>query len=308
MTEIGASLRDFIAEEDASLLARNDSVAGLRAWLSLAILAALAGAVVLTYALFTRTQRTVGSLYRSASELREQAAELERAVRDRTTELEQARSHAERELERVESLLQETNHRIGNSLATVSSLLGLQMSRTRSDEVRAALEAAQNRVQSIASGHRRLRLGADLETTQLDDFLHAAAEDMQNTFLDGRQVELVASVAPLIVQARDATTIGIIVGELVMNAAKHAFPGERSGRIELSLERGADDVVTLIVADDGEGYSTDGEERGLGTMIVRQLVAQFGGEARHESNTPAGTRVVITLPGLASKVPPVAAT
>ena len=87
-------------------------------------------------------------------------------MRERTLEAEEARRHAERERERVEALLQDTNHRIGNSLATVSSLLGLQLTRTKSDEVRKALEAAQSRVQAIASGHRRLRLGPDLRDHQ----------------------------------------------------------------------------------------------------------------------------------------------
>lgn len=70
-------------------------------------------------------------------------------MRERTAELEQERSIAERERKRVEVLLQDTNHRIGNSLATVSSLLGLQMRQTQDENARAALVAARDRVQTF---------------------------------------------------------------------------------------------------------------------------------------------------------------
>src|SRR5690606_7440274 len=80
--------------------------------------------------------------------------------------------------QRVEALLQDTNHRVGNSLATVSSLLALQVMRSRSDEVRDALEAARLRVHAIASAHRRLRLGDDLESASASEFLTAVIEDI----------------------------------------------------------------------------------------------------------------------------------
>ena len=181
MERIREQLGALIAEEDAKLIAQNTDVAMLRGWLIGAIVAALGGAAILTYALFTRTQREVRSLALVSSELQLQNVELERRVQERTAQVEEARAHAERERARVETLLQDTNHRIGNSLATVSSLLGLQVARTGSEEVRSALEAAQSRVQAIASGHRRLRLGADLETTNAAEFLAAVVEDLQST-------------------------------------------------------------------------------------------------------------------------------
>jgi two-component sensor histidine kinase len=304
MTGIRAALSDFVAHEDASLVERNADVASLRSWLIAMIVVALAGAGVLTYALLAQTQRAVQQLSRRASDLRSLASELESRVQERTAELEESRTHAERERARVEALLRDTNHRIGNSLATVSSLLGLQVTRTRSDEVRSALEAAQNRVQAIASAHRRLRLGDDLETTRLDEFIGAAAEDLQSTQLAGRKVTLAVEVEPLVVRARDATTIGIIVGELVINAIKHAFAEDGAGRIDLTLARGPEGGATLAVSDDGRGLSHDTkDERGLGAMIISQLARQFGGTPRYETGPAGGTRVVVPLPDLEVTTP-----
>jgi two-component sensor histidine kinase/CHASE3 domain sensor protein len=300
MDDIRRGLRSFIAEEDARLLQRNAGVETYRQWLVAAILAALAGAVSLAYALFNRTQRQVSVLSRTSQELQEQNEELEAHVRARTADAEEARAHAERERARVEALLQDTNHRIGNSLATVSSLLALQVQRSRSEQVREALEAAQRRVHAIASGHRRLRLGPDMESARADEFLEAVVEDIKGNQAKSETIRFVTDFEPLTINARDSTTIGIVVGELITNALKHAFPGDRSGTIWTSLRHEADGLLTLTVEDDGVGLagSTAHPEGGLGSMIIRQLARQFGGEQVQSAREGGGTRVCVTMPGL----------
>lgn len=300
METLRATIRTFIAEEDAKLIERNAEVETTRQLLVAAILAALGGAATLTYALFTRTQQQVTALARTQSALLSQNEELEEHVRVRTAEAEEARAHAERERARVEALLQDTNHRIGNSLATVSSLLGLQLTRSRSEEVRTALEAAQSRVHAIASAHRRLRLGDDLETTDASEFLEAVIDDMRKTLPTDRQLNFETEFDSLIINARDATTIGIVLGELLTNAVKHAFPDDRPGRIWARLKVTEDGIANLLVEDDGKGLPDDGSqlESGLGSMIVRQLARQFGGEPSFARRDGGGVIVSVALPSL----------
>jgi two-component sensor histidine kinase len=299
MQRIRDTLEILIAEEDAQLIDRNGRVDNSRRWLTATILLALAGVAVLAYSFFTRTQQQVTTLARTSSMLQSQNVELELRVKERTLELEEARAHAERERARVEALLQETNHRIGNSLATVSSLLGLQVTRSHSPEVRSALEAAQSRVHAIASGHRRLRLGDDLETTNVAEFLEAVIEDLQATQGEGRPVSFKTEIAPLVISARDATTLGIIAGELVINALKHAFPEGMAGQIWTRLKPDPSGGVILSVEDDGRGLPADASEGGLGVMIIRQLATQFGGDASSGPREGGGTSVSVRLPGLA---------
>lgn len=300
MEGLRTAIRRFLAEEDARLIERNAQVELTRQLLVAAILMALAGAATLTYALFTRTQQQVAELARNRNALLLQKEELEAHVRARTVEAEEARTHAERERARVEALLQDTNHRIGNSLATVSSLLGLQLSRTGSDEVRKALEAAQSRVHAIASAHRRLRLGDDLETTDAAEFLEAVTDDLRKTQPGDRRVAFETDFDSLIINARDATTIGIVLGELLTNAIKHGFPDDGTGRIWARLKLDDAHTANLIVEDDGRGLPPDFEQResGLGSMIIRQLAYQFGGEPSFGTREGGGTRVTVALPSL----------
>lgn len=292
------TLEQFIGEENGKLLDRNRQINQSRRWLVGAIIVALAGAVLLAYMLLSRTQRQFSALARSRQLLATENEVLEAHVAERTQALEEAREHAERERQRVEALLQDANHRIGNSLATVSSLLGLQLLRTKSDEVRVALEAARSRVHAVASAHRRLRLGDDLETASADEFLDAVLEDIASTASEADNIELVGQFDPIVVGARDATTVGILVGELVTNAIKHAFPAGRGGTVTVALKRDDTGVPRLSVADNGVGIAGDPGEGGLGSVIVRQLANQLGGEPRYERRDGGGLSVSLSLPGI----------
>ena len=300
MDQLRDTVQRFVAHEDARLVERNAAMERDRQLLVIAILVALAGAAILTYLLLTRTQRQVSSLARASTALQSQNEELEEHVRRRTAEAEEARAHAERERARVEALLQDTNHRIGNSLATVSSLLGLQVARSRSPEVKAALEAAQSRVHAISSGHRRLRLGADHDTTNAAEFLESVLEDLRAPDPAAAGPVFHTELEPLVIKARDATTIGIVLGELVTNALKHAFPDGRAGRIWVRLLRDDAGAARLEVEDDGIGLAAEpsGPESGLGAMIIRQLANQFGGTAVYGQRPGGGTVVTIALPEL----------
>ena len=307
MDEVRLTLEQFVGEENQRLLDRNRGIDLSRRLLVGTIVAALAGAVILAYALFTRTQQEVNALARNRKLLLSENETLEAHVRDRTQALEEARAHAERERRRVEALLQDTNHRVGNSLATVSSLLGLQLLRSTSEEVQQALEAARSRVHAIASSHRRLRLGDDLETAIADDFLEAVLEDLATTVTSTKAVTLVGEIDPIVIGARDATTIGILVGELVTNALKHAFPQERGGKVTVRLRCDANGVPVLSVIDNGVGIGPELQpgEGGLGSVIVKQLATQFGGVPEYVRAAEGGLIVIVPLPGIANATPAV---
>ncbi|MDB5613160.1 MAG: Two-component sensor histidine kinase, contains HisKA and HATPase domain, partial [Devosia sp.] len=258
-----------------------------------AIITALASAVTLAYVLLARTQKKLGTLVRENEKL-------EAHVMERTQALDEARIHAEQERQRAEALLQDASHRIGNSLATVSSLLGLQLLRTKSEEVRAALESARSRVHAIASAHRRLRLGHDLGIASADEFLEAVLEDIAKTASDSKAITITGEFDPIVVGARDATTIGILAAELVTNALKHGFPDGRVGTIAVSLKPGTNGVPVLMVMDDGigppEGQSLG--EGGLGSVIIAQLANQFGGAPHYERRPAGGLSVSVPMPSI----------
>lgn len=302
MSEVTQTLAAFVAEEDDKLDQRNEAIRQTRSLSAIAMIAAMLASIVLAYSLLARTQRQVSLLALEQRGLKSQNELLESEVAERTKVIEEAKALAEKERERVETLLQDMNHRIGNSLATVSSLLALQSMRSNSGKVKTALEAARQRVHAIASAHRRLRLGDDLETTSANEFLDAVIEDIAATQTDGGRIRISAEIEPIEVGARDATTLGILVGELITNALKHAFPDRKSGTITVKLYADDDGVAVLDVQDDGAGLENEASDEGLGSVIVKQLSNQFGGEPQYLQRDVGGLIVRIAMPELGKLV------
>ena len=301
MDQLSETVSQFITAEEQELDERNAHIHQMRYWLTATSIVALASAVMLGFLLFSRVQRAARVLFEGQSALLSEKELLEQRVKERTAELEKERAIAERERQRVEILLQDSNHRIGNSLATVSSLLGLQLRQTRSEEARAALSAARDRVQTVSTAHRRLRLGEDMESTRIDEFLETVIEDIRNAIGEDRKINFQTDFEPLDLKARDVTTVGIILGELITNAVKHAFKGRREGQIAVSFKYDDAGIPALIVEDNGIGWERDDTENakeptGLGTLVVEQLCMQFGEKPVYEiSESGSGTRVIVRL-------------
>ncbi|MGV3650092.1 MAG: sensor histidine kinase, partial [Devosia sp.] len=124
-------------------------------------------------------------------------------------------------------------------------------------------------------------------------------EDIKGNQAKAGQVSFERAFDPLTINARDATTLGIMVGELITNALKHAFPGDRQGTIRIGMTRDAEGVVVLSVADDGVGLPAEPHpENGLGSLIVKQLARQFGGEPHIAAGPDGGAEVRVVLPEL----------
>ena len=98
-------------------------------------------------------------------------------------------------------------------------------------------------------------------------------------------------LAPILMQADRAVTLGLILTELVINATKYAYGGE-TGPIGISLEQ-VRNRLRLIVADQGGGKS--GGRVGFGSRMLSAIVDRIGGHMEETGNDP-GLRVMVTAP------------
>ncbi|WP_336278474.1 sensor histidine kinase [Bartonella sp. CB175] len=295
-------MTSFINGDDVVRQKQREDIALMRAALTLAAIISVVSTFISAYFVINRFHRDVRSLKMYQLLLHSENAALEARVKERTQELERARNHAEKERQRVEMLLQDASHRIGNSLGTVSSLLGLQLNRSTNEEVRSVLGAARDRIQTISAAHRRLRLGDDMETTSLAEFLSLVVHDVELAvpFELRENIAIHTSFKDCRLSSRDATTLGIILGELLTNSLKHAFPDQRSGNIYISFGSQKNGQMMLVVEDDGVGISSQSANKktGLGRLVIEQLCMQFGEKPLFETSALGGTKVMIPLPKL----------
>ncbi|WP_455478020.1 sensor histidine kinase [Bartonella sp. B10] len=295
-------MTNFINGDDVVRQGQREDIALMRAALTLAALVSVVSTFISAYFIINRFYRDVRALKLYQLLLHSENTALEARVKERTKELEKARNHAEKERQRVEMLLQDASHRIGNSLGTVSSLLGLQLNRSKNEEVRSVLGAARDRIQTISTAHRRLRLSDDVETTLLAEFLSSVVHDVELAvpFELRENITIHTSFKESRLSSRDATTLGIILGELLTNSLKHAFPDKRRGNIYIVCDYRENGQMVLIVEDDGIGISEQNldQKTGLGRLIIEQLCMQFGEKSLFETSAFGGTKVTIPLPNI----------
>lgn len=191
-----------------------------------------------------------------------------------------------------EVLLREVNHRVGNSLQIIASLLHLQANSTTQEDVKAALTNAMGRVAAVAQVHRRLYTTHDLKSVLLNQYLDALLEDLRRSAEGERMSRLTLKAEPVEIDPDRAVAIGIIVNELVMNAVKYAYP-DGAGPIHVDLHAEDEDLV-LSIADDGVGVNVkvDPRSTGMGQRIVTAMASKLGASVERDPSH-RGTRIVL---------------
>jgi PAS domain S-box-containing protein len=235
---------------------------------------------------FFGSQHDVSAKKRLERDLQDANARLEREVERRTRDLQEA-------LKAKEILLHEVDHRVKNNLQLVGSLLAVQARRIPDPTVRDSLQRAVERVTALSAVHRRLYEAAALDRFDLAAFARQLAEDLAAASGRG-DVALELDLDPLEVRSVKAAPLGLILNELLVNALRHAFPGERGGTIRVAL-RHADGRFSLTVEDDGVGCRTLPPQGGFGSTLVRSLARQLGAELAWQAAEP-GIRARLALP------------
>jgi len=223
-------------------------------------------------------------------------AEMERARAEAEAEIHASRDRFAALAAEREVLLREVNHRVGNSLQIIASLLHLQASTSPQEEVKAALTNAMGRVAAVAQVHRRLYTSHDLKSVLLNQYLDALLEDLRRSAEGNKMSRLTLQAETIEIDPDRAVAIGIIVNELVMNAVKYAYP-DGAGPIHVDL-RASGDEIALSIADKGVGLDTkqsDPRSTGMGQRIVTAMAAKLEASVERDPLHP-GTRIVVRFP------------
>lgn len=199
-------------------------------------------------------------------------------------------------LKEKELLLGEIHHRVKNNLQIVHSLLDMQAGLTQDPSAAGALRDSQNRIQSMALIHQTLYQSRDFAEVEFGQFLETLMGHLQGSY--GRNDLRLDSRADSVRLPIDrAIPCGLIVNELVTNALKHAFPGQRRGTVTVELHRLPGNRVEVAVSDDGIGIpdSVDlSTLSSLGMQLVQVLTDQLKAELHVQRRGP--TRVAVVFP------------
>ena len=161
--------------------------------------------------------------------------------------LEQAQSDAE--LRKV--LLSELNHRVKNNLATISSLLYIELTRPTQDK-NAFIQSCQRRVDSLSELHAILseRISERVNVNTL--IRRVAAATISGSPPPHPLVHVDLPEDGPTITADMASGLAMATSELIANALRHALPKTENPRLRISMHC-HDSLCTLEIADNGPG-------------------------------------------------------
>ncbi|WP_066798720.1 sensor histidine kinase [Sphingomonas soli] len=208
-----------------------------------------------------------------------------------------AADERDREVAERDLFLEEFDHRVKNNFTLVASLLDMQRRRAGEGETAEALGAALSRVESIARAHRHLYRGGSAAPGSVDiaAYLQELCSALADALFLRDAITLDCHSDHATIPRDRAVSIGLVVNELVTNAAKHAFPGRDEGHISVRFEK-AESGWRLTVSDNGAGMSTAAKRKradgGLGQRLIDAFARQAQGTVSVGS-TPSGTTVTV---------------
>jgi two-component sensor histidine kinase len=196
------------------------------------------------------------------------------------------RLSARKAIDQAQLMAREIDHRVTNSLQFVSSLLRMQSTEKEISDPAGHLKAAATRVAAVARVHRHFSVEERQEVSCVL-FLRRLCEDLSGIL--ERPIHVTGDDGS--VPAASIQPIGLIVNELVTNAAKHG-----DGKISVSFSvQGTN--CQICVSDEGDGLPVDFQldnQPGLGMKVVSALTRQLGGRVKASGN-PDGKGSCFTI-------------
>jgi two-component system, sensor histidine kinase PdtaS len=211
------------------------------------------------------------------------------------TELKRAEEAIRQKLEENELLLREVHHRVKNNIASIGSLLSLQLQDAEGKAAGTVLKDALGRVESMKVLYEKLLSGKDYVDIPAKEYVMELVDTIVELFPDGSAIRIECSIDDALMNTKELFPLGLIINELLTNAMKYAFTGRQQGKISLAL-RINNGTRILALEDNGKGLPGDFSVEasgGFGLSLVSMLSEQLGGRFSLSGKAGAGTRCVL---------------
>ena len=219
----------------------------------------------------------------------------QRELSKKNLQLEEQVTEADRLLAENQTLLGEIDHRVKNSFSLIAGILRLQARGTDDGSVRDALQAATNRIETLAKVHEQLHLDASAGTIRARPYLHSLLQGLAGSVASTLKLGHVA-IADVELVSSEAVGLGLMVAELVGNALKH---GTRDDVCKIDLELTCDDLSNrqrLVLRDYGcglpDGFDSS-QSKGLGMRVCRIYAQQLNGSFSFDNHGKGGAQFTL---------------
>lgn len=201
-------------------------------------------------------------------------------------------SQLREEKKQVESLQKELQHRVRNNLSIILGLLDVSKSNSSNGFDVKELE---NRIKSISYVHEELFSTSDHTNVKIQPILETVCSNIIKSY--GYQNETQTLIeAPLIIPAKLATPIILIITELVTNSVKHGKKAGETLELNIMAEMTEHSTIKFDIIDNGRGLPDKYEaslDKSFGLRMVKGLMKQLKGKITFENNHGLHIKLVI---------------
>jgi len=173
-------------------------------------------------------------------------------------------------------LLKEVHHRVKNNMQIVSSLIRMQ------ERVHTSPDETIRRVQAMALVHDLIYSHGEFASVNLGAYTRRLGDTLAGTAAGKSRIAFTYDLDHVAASLDRAMPFALILSEVVTNAMRHAFPGEK-GHIAIALAR-VDGRAVLRVADDGSGFDPHQQTDGFGLKLIHSLAVQLDAQVRFEAD------------------------
>jgi two-component sensor histidine kinase len=175
-------------------------------------------------------------------------------------------------------LLRELQQRVDKGIASAIDLVSAAVIRADGAEAKAALSDVVELLHGHAQLHRALAMPRSEALNDAATYIRKLGCAMRQSLLDRMGIRLAFVTESLPLQAERCGRLGLIVHDLIANAAKHAYFDARSGEIKVKLTR-IGSVANCVVLDNGSRSAPIALGREL--RISNDLAKGLGGRIEH---------------------------
>ena len=189
-------------------------------------------------------------------------------------------------------MLREFHHRVANTLAVFSASLRRDFSSFDDPRLRATLARHEQQLANFGALFHFLAVGARQDAISSETYFRPFIEILAKSILAPIGARCEVFIADDLISAAMCERMALIITELVMNAAKHAFHNRPGGSVNISIRK----VMAAwhcAVSDDGIGAMH--RQKGLGSTILDELASSMGGRVTIRSGLE-GTQVLVSFP------------
>lgn len=167
-------------------------------------------------------------------------------------------------------LLREVHHRVKNNLQAIIYLIEMQIEKISDKKVKIFLKELQEQSRTMSLVYEQLYQSDYLAEVDMDGYLNNLTSNLLQAFGSGKDIKSTVEAENILLDVETAMPCGLIINELFTNSLKYAFAVDvkEPPFIKVSVQF-KDNVVNIIVADNGIGFPKDYDWENADTMGLK---------------------------------------